>query len=59
MDRMIVFECGQKRQRFAHFQDDPMELVGHDCLAPVPAHRPTGNFGCWFRDIAPPRPGFQ
>jgi hypothetical protein len=27
MDRMVVFECGQKRLRFAHFQDDPMELV--------------------------------
>jgi hypothetical protein len=25
---MVVFECGQKCQRLAHFQDDPAELVG-------------------------------
>jgi hypothetical protein len=28
MRSMVVFECGQKRQRLAHFQDDPAELVG-------------------------------
>jgi hypothetical protein len=56
MDRMVVFECGQKRLRFAHFQDGLMELVGRDWLALVLAQRSARNFGCQFRDIAPPRP---
>jgi len=53
---MVVFECGQKRLRLAHFQDDPMELVGRDWLALVLARRAVRNFGCRFRDIALPRP---
>src|SRR5262249_45824500 len=28
MATMVVFECGQKRQRLAHFQDVPWELGG-------------------------------
>jgi hypothetical protein len=56
MDQIVVFECGQKRQRFAHFQDDPMELVGRDWLALVPSHRPKRNFGFRFRGIPPPQP---
>jgi hypothetical protein len=28
MVAMIDFECGQKRLRLAHFDDDPGELVG-------------------------------
>jgi len=56
MDRMVVFECGQKRQRFAHFQDNPMELVGRDRRVVVPSCRPKGNFGFRFRDIAALQP---
>jgi len=26
---MVIFDCGQKRQRFAHFQDDPAKHDGH------------------------------
>jgi hypothetical protein len=28
MPSMLVFECGQKRQRLAHFQDEAGELGG-------------------------------
>jgi hypothetical protein len=28
MGSMVDFECGQKGQRLAHFQDDPGELGG-------------------------------
>jgi len=56
MERMVVFECGQKRQRLAHFQDDPVELVGRDCLAPVLPNPPAGKFRFRFRRIASPRP---
>jgi hypothetical protein len=28
MGSMVDFECGQKGQRLAHFQDVPGELVG-------------------------------
>jgi len=26
---MVVFDCGRKRQRFVHFQDDPAKHDGH------------------------------
>jgi hypothetical protein len=29
MGSMVVFECGQKRLRLAHFQDEAGNLLGH------------------------------
>ena len=49
MALMVDFECGQKRLRFAHFQDDPMELVGRNWLALTDRKGISGG-------IAPPQP---
>jgi hypothetical protein len=40
---MVVFECGQKRLRLAHFQDDPMEHVGGGRLAATLLASRRGN----------------
>jgi hypothetical protein len=48
---MVDFECGQKRLCLAHFQDDPMELVGRSGPAPASARRPEGNFRFQFRSM--------
>jgi hypothetical protein len=52
MATIVVFECGQKRLRLAHFQDDPMELVGSDGYRPAPAGMPEGKFRFQIRRMA-------
>jgi hypothetical protein len=49
MATIVVFECGQKRLRLAHFQDDPMELVGSNGNRPAPAGWPESKFCFQFR----------
>ena len=64
MARMVIFECGQKRQRLAHFHDDPGELVGAIVLAlprptaggeirlSIPSHRTTQSDSNDVRNMA-------
>jgi hypothetical protein len=49
MATIVVFECGQKRLRLAHFQDDPMELVGSNGYRPAPAGWPERKFRFQFQ----------
>jgi hypothetical protein len=53
MGSMVVFECGQKRLRLAHFQDEAGELVGSLPPAYVRVHRRWRNFINRYRRIAP------
>jgi hypothetical protein len=51
MAAMVVLECGQKRLRLAHFQDDPMELVGRDGGALALRGQPDDNFCFQLRNM--------
>src|SRR5690349_9046615 len=55
MGSMVGFECGQKRLRLAHFQDQAGELVGSLPPAHVRLHRHGRNFINRYRRIAPKR----
>jgi hypothetical protein len=49
---MVDFECGQKRQPMAHFQDAPAELVGPSLRKRVRQRRLRRNFINKSRRIA-------
>jgi hypothetical protein len=53
MPSMVVFECGQKRQRLAHFQDQAAELVGTLRRTRAYPQRRRQNFINKSRSIAP------
>jgi hypothetical protein len=50
---MVVFECGQKRQRLAHFQDEAGELVGTPLRRRGCPQQRGRNFINKYRRIAP------
>jgi hypothetical protein len=56
---MVVFECGQKRQRLAHFQDQAAELVGTLRRTRAYPQRRRQNFINKYRRIAPKTRGAE
>jgi hypothetical protein len=59
MPSMVVFECGQKRQHLAHFQDDAAELVGTSRRTRAYLQRRRQNFINKCRRIAPKTRGAE